>query len=76
MPNPTNYECGVDILADRIYGGVDTELDEFPWYALLQYESRRGVAEFHCGGSLISLRYVLTAAHCLDNDKLDGGMRL
>lgn len=75
LPNPTNYECGVDILADRIYGGVATELDEFPWYALLQYESRRGIPEFHCGGSLISLRYVLTAAHCLDNDKLDGGMR-
>lgn len=31
-------ECGVD-LSQRIFGGNETELGEFPWMALLQYRS-------------------------------------
>ncbi|KAF2896087.1 hypothetical protein ILUMI_10085 [Ignelater luminosus] len=41
-------------------------MDEFPWTALLQYQSRSKISTA-CAGSLINNRYVVTAAHCVDN---------
>ncbi|KAL0881064.1 hypothetical protein ABMA27_002194 [Loxostege sticticalis] len=58
-------ECGVDTNGDRIYGGQFTELDEFPWMALLGYRKPTGRITYQCGGVLINHRYVLTAAHCI-----------
>ncbi|XP_018332507.1 CLIP domain-containing serine protease 2 [Agrilus planipennis] len=65
---PSTEICGVSS-AERILGGEETELDEFPWMALLQYTKPRGKG-FHCGGVLISNRYVLTAAHCVKGKDL------
>ena len=51
----------------RIIGGEEAENHEFPWaVALLE-------GGWHvCGGSVISDRYVLTAAHCVYGyDELD-----
>uniref|UniRef100_A0AAG5CQ92 CLIP domain-containing serine protease n=1 Tax=Anopheles atroparvus TaxID=41427 RepID=A0AAG5CQ92_ANOAO len=73
LPDPKKFECGLDSLADRIVGGNDTAIDEFPWYALLQYQTKKGTLEFKCGGSLINARYVLTAAHCLAHKKVAEG---
>lgn len=75
LPDPKKFECGFDILTDRIIGGNDTSLEEFPWFVLLNYVNKKGVHEFKCGGTLINRRYVLTAAHCLNNAHLDGGER-
>lgn len=33
-------ECGPEGNADRIYGGQITDIDEFPWLALLGYRTR------------------------------------
>lgn len=44
----------------RIIGGVPASPGEFPHQVLI---SRRGT--FICGGSIINLRWVLTAAHCV-----------
>lgn len=56
--------CGVN-LADRILGGNKTAINAYPWTALLVVKPRFGGSEsFACGGSLISERFVLTAAHC------------
>ena len=44
----------------RIVGGVDTEPNQYPWQVLLLMEDGRG-----CGGSIISAKHVLTAAHCV-----------
>ncbi|XP_065582966.1 transmembrane protease serine 11B-like protein isoform X2 [Artemia franciscana] len=47
-------------LSERVYKGVTAQRGEFPWQALLQ----RGYTIF-CGGSLITDRFVVTAAHCI-----------
>ncbi|KAG5893921.1 hypothetical protein JTB14_028731 [Gonioctena quinquepunctata] len=48
----------------RIVGGNETLVNEFPSMAGLVDSSTKNV---FCGGTIISTRYVLTAAHCLLN---------
>lgn len=58
--------CGELPGVNRIIGGNKTALFEFPWMALLTYDTPNG-RDFRCGGSIISNRYILTAAHCITN---------
>lgn len=62
LPKPPH--CGVP-LSDRLIGGLQTQLDDFQWTALIQYRKPNGQTGFQCGGSLINSRYALTAAHCV-----------
>lgn len=49
----------------RIAGGELAEPGMFPFVAALLLELRQPGALRQCGGSLITLQYVLTAAHCV-----------
>ncbi|KAG8033873.1 hypothetical protein G9C98_008354 [Cotesia typhae] len=61
MPNMcSNCICGVG-RKTRIVGGTIATIGEFPWMIAM---SKHG--QFHCGGSLLTKRHVLTAAHCLE----------
>ncbi|KAJ8982918.1 hypothetical protein NQ317_004574 [Molorchus minor] len=67
--------CGGSI-EDRIVGGKETALGEFPWMALIEYERENGARGFYCGGVLISKRYILTAAHCVKGKDLPRSWKL
>ncbi|XP_016977946.2 spaetzle-processing enzyme [Drosophila rhopaloa] len=68
---PGSDVCGF-LFADRIFGGTNTSLWEFPWMVLLQYKKLFSESySFNCGGALLNSRYVLTAGHCLASRELD-----
>ncbi|XP_076060713.1 phenoloxidase-activating factor 3-like isoform X2 [Oratosquilla oratoria] len=60
----TSRNCGVSGTFDKIVGGENAKIGEWPWAALLFGRDRSGNTNFFCGGTLIDARYVLTAAHC------------
>ncbi|KAL9692890.1 hypothetical protein quinque_012175 [Culex quinquefasciatus] len=60
LPSTT---CG-RYIQNRIVGGQNASLMEFPWMALLGYVGPAGT-DLHCMGTLISARYVLTGATCV-----------
>jgi len=45
----------------RIVGGVEAEENQWPWIVALFIDDA-----YFCGGSLITDKFVLTAAHCVD----------
>ncbi|XP_041090933.1 transmembrane protease serine 4a isoform X2 [Polyodon spathula] len=57
--------CGLK-RSDRVVGGSDTTIQDWPWQVSLQYNKQHT-----CGGSLVTPRWIVTAAHCFpDNQKL------
>ena len=67
--NYLDCQCGerkVQQAAANLLPAGDSEAtrNEFPWAARL--EIRIGQTNFQCGGSLLTDRHVLTAAHCVN----------
>ncbi|XP_021946176.1 spaetzle-processing enzyme [Folsomia candida] len=64
---PKLDECGLSAIDTslRIVGGKNAEHGAYPWMARIGYQSLdTGDIEFYCGGTVISNKYILTAAHC------------
>uniref|UniRef100_A0A803JKY6 Serine protease 27-like n=1 Tax=Xenopus tropicalis TaxID=8364 RepID=A0A803JKY6_XENTR len=56
--------CGKPVVdRSRIVGGQDSKKGQHPWQAIVWHPSK-----VRCGGTLISSRYVLTAAQCLESE--------
>ncbi|NWX35650.1 ACRO protein, partial [Notiomystis cincta] len=59
----------------RVVGGTSAETGAWPWLVSIQDPSVAGTGHL-CGGSLISVQWVLTAAHCFASSRNISAMRL
>ncbi|XP_021913642.1 serine proteinase stubble-like isoform X3 [Zootermopsis nevadensis] len=67
----TGLQCGMLVVRTNplITYGEDTVIGQWPWHAALYLYMRRDI-RYRCGGSLIGIKTVITAAHCVTkNDK-------
>ncbi|XP_060529854.1 testisin-like [Cylas formicarius] len=66
LDNHTNWkhlptkDCGKASPADRLIGGEQAKLGQFPWMVLIKFNGAL------CGGTLLNKYYALTAAHCFN----------
>ncbi|KAF5295127.1 hypothetical protein FQA39_LY13278 [Lamprigera yunnana] len=58
--------CGITYKHNRIVGGVETQVNEYPWMVVLMNNNR-----FYCGASVINTKYLLTAGHCVNSVSKD-----
>ncbi|XP_043824455.1 transmembrane protease serine 12-like [Dromiciops gliroides] len=69
-----NKKCGRvplknEIQESRIIGGHKAQSGSWPWIVSLQVMVSANQSTHFCGGSLIKKKWVITAAHCLENDR-------
>uniref|UniRef100_A0A182SBP3 CLIP domain-containing serine protease n=1 Tax=Anopheles maculatus TaxID=74869 RepID=A0A182SBP3_9DIPT len=59
--------CGLAGTVNKIAFGQQARLFQYPWMAMIVYVSNTtGTESAECAGTIINVRYILTAAHCID----------
>ncbi|CAL8126065.1 unnamed protein product [Orchesella dallaii] len=68
IKNEVNYcDCGSKSRQDvKIVGGVLSKQHCWPWVAAIVRVSKTKAPKIVCGSSIISKKYLLTAAHCVE----------
>jgi len=81
LPAPGPGRCGLagaencGDFCTRLVNGFDATPGEFPFTALLGRKFQRKYV-FSCAGTLINMRYVVTAAHCHNPSEERGGLNV
>lgn len=67
LPTFERNQCGMsNATHSRVVGGLPAQVNAWPWIALVGFRSAFDAGpKFLCGGTLITQRHVLTAAHCI-----------
>lgn len=66
----SNYSAIATVLIpSNILHGKAVDLSEFPHMAALGYENIDNGYDFDCGGSLIAEQWIVTAAHCVKQNR-------
>lgn len=67
-----NNICGTPVRAPKplVFGGAPITHGEWPWIVAL-YIKNLGNVNYHCGGTIISKKIVITAAHCTNERDRD-----
>uniref|UniRef100_F6ZQ81 Serine protease 22 n=1 Tax=Callithrix jacchus TaxID=9483 RepID=F6ZQ81_CALJA len=60
---PVPPACGKPQQLNRVVGGQDSDDSEWPWVVSIQKNGTH-----HCAGSLLTSRWVITAAHCFKDN--------
>lgn len=69
---PALNECSKTVNTDRILGGKEGSILDYPWMARIGYWSYdEEVIKYLCAGTVINKRYILTAAHCTEEINRD-----
>jgi len=63
-----SVECGTKILSTRIVGGSSAQPGAWPWQVTMDYKGLNASSHW-CGGSIVALQWVVSAAHCFQFSK-------
>ncbi|MBP7962370.1 MAG: trypsin-like serine protease [Caldilineaceae bacterium] len=63
-------------ITQRIVGGLNARAGQFPWQVRLDNKLSNNDYVFQCGGTLIHPLWVLTAAHCIEDDKTSSDIQI
>ncbi len=57
-----SFFTGVRQVQGKVTGGVNASITDFPWQVFME------AANYTCGGAIISGDWIITAAHCTEDD--------